>query len=463
MTFKYMRFLMWINLVVIIQVCAWNSIAHATFGQSDVPLIEYYNHGKEQTGVAAFTAHKGIYEAIGTANLVDVGIHNLEGRLLITAAHVIDGIEDIASSALRFTDTNNDSISMGVKSLHFSKDYKKEKKDVGFIVLSERVDTQRFKPLKLNLTKDNKALVGSEISVIGCSGCMGHIGSHLVAEEPMKSPLRRGMQTLLQYGDNSTARMIYSFYHRPGFIKIWREPEFDLTEQGRARKEEVEIAMETLKSKAEKNKALGIKDPELMDQYMALLCESFPQKMTRQSFSQKILCDEPLEIQLNNFVDVDDLDKVALVKAWDQLSVVGQKKDVEHGSLTLKNFNLGKYIIHMRGPLPRLSGFIYGGDSGGAWIIGDEIVAISSTMAGAAATAEGGYENFNSLEFLRVTSDALKSLNEYFSCYENVLKNRSLQHNSLLKEDDVAATGTSVWSCKDLLESMLKEILAGLK
>src|SRR5690606_20543409 len=154
-----------------------------------------------------------------TANLVDVGVDVLKGRVMITAAHVLENMNTVGSS-VRFIDENNISTEIGIQAIYFLEDYRKEQKDIGFIVLNNSIDIEKFKPLKLNLTRNNESLVGSEMSIIGCSPIMGHAASNFVVQEDHQSSLRRGMQTLLRYGSDTSPRMNYAFHHHAGFIEI---------------------------------------------------------------------------------------------------------------------------------------------------------------------------------------------------------------------------------------------------
>lgn len=437
-------------LIIAIHTLMSNNLAHAVFGQSDVPLEDYYIHGKSHTGVAVVnivTNELGI--SLGTANLVDVGIESLRGRVLVTDAHVLNNTNP-KSCNVRFIEEDNNFLSASVQSIHFPEDYKITQQDIGFIVLKNAVDIKKFKPLKLNLIKDNESLVGSKITIIGCTDIMGHAGSNVAVEEGILSPLRRGMETLLRYGSNTDPLMNFVFHPHTGFIKITRDPEETLTIEALLRKKEIECELEALRPLMIKNKEEGIKDANLEKKYFELIFEQLPQEVTRKGLQKKIVCDETFKNQLTHLSDTDDLDKDEIIKEWAYF--ITEKNCSIDFLLTEKSMQFGKYQIDMYKPLPRLSGIIYHGDSGGAWIIGDEIVALT----------KGGHidsEFFHNLKIIKETTPPhSQDLSQYFAKHEANLKAPQNCTTPLLKTDSTTAFGTSIWSCKDWIELTLKKI-----
>lgn len=403
--------------------------AFSMFGQGDVPLEDYYEYGKNQTGVGLVITEK----FYGTANLIDVGIEALKGRLMITCAHVIE--DTLAEGcSVRFTNEKNEALEINIQNLFFPSDYKEKKQDIGFILLKEPVDIKKFNPLKLNLTRNNESLAGKKVDVFGCSPLFGKANSHIVFRD--STPLRRGMTTLMSSCGNDTPEIQSRFYDHRGLAKI-----YGMTKQDEARKLEIQGKIETL-SQLEQNTTHRSERRRLFQSITGLhleLLETRPQ----QKLLETIYYDDHFEERLNQLQGTHGLNKCEVMKRWMNLA---------EDEISLSDtFDLDAYQIRLYKPLPRLSAQVFHGDSGGAWVEGDEIVALST----AKSCKDDIYTQNRKIK-------AAQSLPDYFSdCEKDLKKLGDLDAvQSFLEEGVSISHATSIWSCKDWIQATLEEIVA---
>jgi len=433
----------------LVMFCLNINIAHAIFGQEDVPLEEYYQLGQHQKGVAAVATSKGF----GTANLIDVGIESLKGRLMVTCAHVIDGT-DAKTCMVRFMDELNKSYSVPVQELYFPSNYKNEKvgQDIGFILLETAMDIQRFLPLKLNLSINNERVKGKEVNAFGCTSIFGRCDTSTVIEEGMSSSLRRGMRTVISYASNNDSYMNSVFHSQHGEIRISRNAETGLSPQAQIEKQQIEQEIAQLKPKFEEAKRSG--DVETLQKIKERGWElsvrrdsELSEVETRERLSQTIVCKDDFEDKLNQLKDTDDLDKQKILQEWSR--VQNDKEPVYHYTVTL-----GKYYVTLYKPLPRLSGLVYHGDSGGAWVLDDKIIGLSKGMI---------EPHLNIFQEIKQAPSYPFNASEYFKNCEQILENNKSKSTLFTEKSCNNMAVTSIWSCRDWINSTLLEISRSLK
>lgn len=411
-------------LIVLIMKC---DPACSIFGQGDVLLEEYYEFGKHQTGVALARTNT----STGTANLIDVDIESLKGRLMITCAHVIEG-EKAESCLVRFMDENNEPQEIGVQSLFFPSDYQNKEQDIGFILLKEPVDIGKFKPFKLNLARNNDSLAGKQVNVFGCSPLFGKASSHVVFREV--APLRRGMTTYVGSAANETPRMQSHFYDHRGLVKI-----YDMSKRDETRELEIKEKIKEL-SELKEQSTDSMERWTLSSRILGLHSELI-RISPQQELLEIIYYDDHLEEQLNHLQSPRGLDTSEVLNRWKRLT--------EDDKTVTTTFELGDSHIGLYKPLPRLSGQIFHGDSGGAWVHEDEIVALST-----ARRCDDG--------ILTVKLDPSQNISSYFSdCERDINEWKRLDAMlPFLQEGNSMSFATSIWSCRDWIQETLEKIVA---
>lgn len=425
---------------------------YSIFGVEGVPLEDYYEFGKYQTGVASTRIAKQGKTGIGTANLIDVkdiGIPSLKGRLgslegkvLITAAHVIsDG--DFEASSVRFMNENNESQTVAVQDFICPDRWRDKDQDIGFIILKEAVDVSKFKPLKLNLTTEDKSFSGKAVSIFGCTPVFGKVNSSVVIRESTDTLLRRGMTTVLDDCTNNISELIGVLYGSKGVISIFRDSTRALTDSDREKKHKIEEELEhfdtlinTTQSAADKLTLIGRRYD--LSRELSKLHTIEVRKML---FKKIFYNGENIQGQLYEFEDTKDLDKSRLISEWESF--------INTESSGTKSIDIGAYRVKFYGSSPRLNGLTYHGDSGGAWVIDDEIVGLSK-----------GIFKFNRKKFqvkkIESLSPILSGTPEYFTECEKIIS----QPQSQVVDNEIFKShfATSIWSCRDWIESTLEEI-----
>lgn len=113
---------------------------------------------------------------------------------------------------------------------------------------------------------------------------------------------------------------------------------------------------------------------------------------------------------------------------------------------------MGVYQVKFYGPLPQLKGQVYRGDSGGAWVINDEIIALSKQTI---------CKKWDNLQVKKVETLApFTDISEYFAqCDAIISQAPSLKPTD---EDFLHYCATSIWSCRSWIESTLMKTMAEL-
>lgn len=424
--------------------------AYSIFGAGDVPLEDYYEFGRHQTGVASVWTGR----SYGTANLVDVediGIPSLKGllgalkgRVLITAAHVIDD-KFPEDCSVRFMDKNNESQKINVEAFYTPDNFRDTDDDIGIIILKQSVDTSRFKPLKLNLTVENESFAGKLVHIFGCTPVFGKVNSPVVIRESADTLLRRGMTTVVDNCRNDRSELSSNFYTSKGRVSIVRDSIRALTESDREKKQKIEEELEhfdalinTTQSATDKLD-LTLKRFELSRERFSLN----PIEIRKRLFWTFIYNGNNIQEQLDTLEDTEDLDKLTLISEWEKFICEGR-----YGN---KNLDLGIYQVKFYGPLPRLKGQVYHGDSGGAWVINDEIVGISKITIGAKQLKSN---------FVEVKTPLTPStdVSEYFIQCEAIISQSSPPND----ENFLTYSASRIWSYRNWIESTLLKINAEL-
>src|SRR6185503_12703223 len=79
----------------------------AIFGSSRMALIDYYEFGRLQTGVASVSGiNSNLAFVQGTASLIKTDDPALIGKVLLGAAHVFKGMK-VKNVTIKFTDAEN--------------------------------------------------------------------------------------------------------------------------------------------------------------------------------------------------------------------------------------------------------------------------------------------------------------------------------------------------------------------
>lgn len=434
--------------------------AHSIFGAAGVALEEYYEFGRHQTGVASVQTKKirqgTVKTSYGTANLIDVediGIPSLKGRLealkgrvLITAAHVVDGSLLHDGTSVRFIDTNNESQKVGVEAFYTPDNFRDTDDDIGIIILKQSVDTSKFKPLKLNLAVENESFAGKLVHIFGYTPVFGKVNSPVVIRESADTLLRRGMTTVVDDCRNDRSELSSNFYSSQGRVSIVRDSIRALTESNREKKQKIEEELEhfddlinTTQSATDKLD-LTLKRFELSQERFSL----HPIEVRKRLFWTFIYNGNNIQEQLDTLEDTEDLDKLTLISEWEKFI-----SDERYGN---KSLDLGIYHVKFYGPLPRLGGQVYRGDSGGAWVINDEIVALSKQTI---------CKKWDNLQMKKIETLApFTGISEYFAQCEAIISQApSLKPTD---EDFMHYCATSIWSCRDWIESTLVKINAEL-
>jgi hypothetical protein len=432
--------------------------AYSIFGAADVALEEYYKLGRHQTGVASVQTKKfhrsELKTSFGTANLIDVKdigipilkglLGALEGRVLITAAHVIDD-KFPEDCSIRFMDTNNESQNMEVEAFYTPDDFRDTDDDIGIIILKTSVDISRFKPLKLNLSIENESFSGKLVNIFGCTPVFGKVNSDIVIRESADTLVRRGMTTVVDNCRNDRSELSSNFYSSLMRVSIVRDSIQTLTESDREKKHKIEEELErfdalinTTQSATDKID-LTLKRSELSRERFSLN----PIEIRKRLFWTFIYNENNIQEQLDTLEDTEDLDKLTLISEWEKFICEGR-----YGN---KSLDLGIYQVKFYGPLPRLKGQVYHGDSGGAWVINDEIMGISKIMVGA---------KHRKSNFVEVKTPLTPStdVSEYFIQCEAIIS----QSSSPNDENFLTYSATSIWSYRNWIESTLLKINAEL-
>lgn len=409
--------------------------AHSMFGQSDVPLIEYYEFGKRQTGVAIVSSKS----SSGTANLIDVADDTLKGRLLITCAHVLK-TKKPKKFMVEFMDENNARQSFDVHKTFIHPDYDQNPNmDIAFILLEKPVDILKFNPLKLNLTRNNDSLKGQPIDVFGCSPIFGKADCHMVFCDDTDRAFRLGMTTIIHETSDASVRLVSHFYKHEGMLKVLKKPILENDPR------HIKIRHELARLE-EKIKTPGVRSNERLDllsKKIALQSKSI--QMSVYTPLGPIYSTDHFENDLMQLKDTETLDKTVIIERWKRLM-----KDEKYES---SEFELGDYHIFMHRPLPRLSAQVYHGDSGGAWVQGDEIVALTSSISDVKRKDE--------LFIMDRKLPTTISSEDYFAQCEKELEDiKSLKMADPLIDDKIGVSyAISIWSHKEWIEKTLKEIV----
>lgn len=433
--------------------------AYSIFGAGDVPLEDYYEFGRHQTGVASVQTkkiHQGtVKTSFGTANLIDVediGIPSLKGllgalkgRVLITAAHVIHGSLLSEGESVRFINENNESQKLDVEDFFIPDNFRDKDTDIGIILLKQSVDTSKFKPLKLKLSEEEKSLSGELVNIFGCTPVFGKLNSNIVIRESADTLLRRGMTTVIDC-TNDGSELISTFYTSKGMVSIVRDSTLDLTESDREKKHTIEEELKRfddlindVQSSTDKL-GLILERSRLFQEQLKLKKIEVRKQLSWTFFDNG----NNIQEQLHRLEDTEDLDKLTLISEWG--------KFINDGKHEKKRLVLGIYQVKFYGPLPRLSGHVYHGDSGGAWVIGDEIVGVSKITVGARQRKSSFVEK--KVETLSPST----SVSEYFTQCECIIS----QSQSLEDENFLTFSATSIWSNRKWIESTLLKINAEL-
>lgn len=327
--------------------------ACSIFGAGDVPLEDYYEFGRHQTGVASVQTKKirqgMVKTSFGTANLIDVediGIPSLKGllgalkgRVLITAAHVVHGSLLSEGGFVRFMDENNKSQKMDIKTVYAHQDYDTNCNDIGLIILQQSVDTSKFKPLKLNLSEEEKSLSGELVNIFGCTPVFGKVTSNVVIREGDDTSLRRGMKTVVENTTNES--LISYFYSSQGRVSIFRDSIQDFTESDKEKKHTIETELERLDAAvinapqpSADHLTLTLKRGELVNERSNLR----PIKVRGPLSWEFYYNGNSIEDQLAMLEDTDDLDKPKLISEWNKF--INEKKSGN------KSLDLGIYRIN---------------------------------------------------------------------------------------------------------------------
>lgn len=417
--------------------------AYSIFGAGGVRLEDYYEFARHQTGVASVLTkkfHRGeVKTSFGTANLMDVediGIPSLrgrfealKGRVLITAAHVVEGSLLEEGSSVRFMDENNESQTMAVEAFYIPPNFRDRDDDIGIIVLKKSVDTSKFKPLKLNLSEEEKSLSGELVNIFGCTPVFGAVTSNVVIKEGADTLLRRGMQTVADTSDCS--ELSSSFYRSQGNVRIFRDSSRTLNESDREKQHKIEEELERTDC--------FIKRCALREELSQLPYDY------REPRSWVFFYNEnSIEDHLAMLEDTHDLDKETLISEW--------TKFINESKPGNKRLELGNYRIKFYGPLPRLSGQLYHGDSGGAWIVGDdEIVGVSKITVGRRQPKSNYIEE-------KAPLILSTNLSEYFSECERIISHSSQQND----ESFLTYSASRIWNYRNWIISTLAEINANV-
>lgn len=350
---------------------------------------------------------------------------------MITCAHVIEG-EKAESCSVRFMDENNESQEIGVQSLFFPSDYQNKEQDIGFILLKGPVDIGKFKPFKLNLARNNDSLAGKQVNVFGCSPLFGKASSHVVFREV--APLRRGMTTYVGSAANETPRMQSHFYDHRGLVKI-----YDMSKRDETRELEIKEKIKEL-SELKEQSTDSMERWTLSSRILGLHSELI-KISPQQELLEIIYYDDHLEERLNQLQSPRGLDTSEVLNRWKRLT--------EDDKAVTTTFELGDSHIGLYKPLPRLSGQIFHGDSGGAWVHEDEIIALST-----ARRCDDG--------ILTEKLDPSQNISSYFSdCERDINEWKRLDAMlPFLQEGNSMSFATSIWSCRDWIQETLEKIVA---
>lgn len=299
--------------------------AYSIFGVEGVLLEEYYKFARHQTGVASVWSGR----SYGTANLVDVKdigipllkgrLGRLEGRILITAAHVIDD-KFPEDCSVRFIDTNNESQKVGVEAFFTPDNFRDTDTDIGIILLKQSVDINKFKPLKLNLSTENKSFSAKLVNIFGCTPVFGKVNSKIVIRESADTLLRRGMTTVLDDCTNDRSELSSNFYRSQGRVTISRDSIRALTENDREKKRKIEEELECVdalinaaQSAADKL-TLTLKRFELSQERFNLQPIEIRKWLSWTFFYNE----NNIQEQLYMLEDTEDLDKLTLISEWEK-------------------------------------------------------------------------------------------------------------------------------------------------
>ena len=423
--------------------------AFAIFGDGETPLIEYYNFGRSQTGVASIVGIKRFSHFQGTANLIECDNADLQGMILLTAAHVVRDA-DLKNFYIRLVDENNQEVIVKAAevSLH-------NNQDIALIKLKQSVDTSRFRPLRINLTPGD--LKNQQVSVFGMTSAFGKINSNCALAEPMGKATRRGMITTIVHHNKDNGQLNDQYHNPAGFIEIHRREETKISAEGVALIAEANEKFKPQIEEFKQKKATATKaelatlrealDPltELRDkvefdsQYKEVVRRGFSVTISGKDSIKTVLAAQTADAEL----DVADLDVDKITGAWNEFIQPLNTEGVE------KSFNDGPYRVEFHKPLGPLRGITYHGDSGGAVVKDNAIVGI----------CRAGYDfNFNIPKETFFEIQQSETPEQYFQRAEAFFADKS---GNILKEKSCNKFFLALAPYKDWIEETLSR-MAGI-
>jgi hypothetical protein len=211
-------------LVFIVQILS--SSAFATFGKKNVSIKQYLDMGKDIQGLAKLIikkVDKKFYT--GTACLIEIENPKLNGRVLITAAHVLrDMIEGKAYFiSFKNLDLNIEETGIGERKIidyyypaleydfaSISNDDKN--RDIALVLLDKAVPLKGF---SLDLETHKGSFLNKEVKVFGTNNLFGNSGSNIIIENSCSNPkyfIKRGIQQVItsDKADVSTLSCVFS-------------------------------------------------------------------------------------------------------------------------------------------------------------------------------------------------------------------------------------------------------------
>ena len=462
------------TIIVLLSYFSMHPKIYALFGDGETPLIDYYEFGRSQTGVASIFGIKQVkekfYSFLGTVNLIECDNPALKGRVLLSAAHVVRGTT-VAEFDIRFIDRDNAEFIAKAEAVYSHHD-----QDLCLIILKAAVDTARFKPLRLNYDLAPKDCVNQQVCVFGMTSVFGKDNSSFVLVEPNNKSLRRGMTaTISGYESNSINA---EYYDPAGFIKIHRNQENRISQQGQ---DEIVKIRAKLSPKYVEFKELQQKQTELQQKQTELQQKQTTDSAAELAVLQKALAalkgevdslkDELAEIEWGDMyrevvcqpfsatisgkesikatlaavqVNISDLDIDGLNAQWTEFS-----NPSSTGGCTTKYFNIGPYQISFHRPLSRLSGVAFHGDSGGAVVKDDSIIGLNRS----------GYDNteFNPFEEVTFARGLSETIADYFMRAEQFFAGKPKAN--LLKEKRATMFMLTIAPFKEWIERTLEKMV----
>jgi len=309
--------------------------------------------------------------------------------------------------------------------------------DIAFILLEKPVDILKFKPLKLNLTRNNDSLKGQQVDVFGCSPYFGKADCHIVFCDHDDYTLRRGMTTSFSEASDDASRMQSHFYDHRGFVKILKRPS-----ENDPRRIKIKEDIETLQKHRNSVDDHSDEKLDLILRINGLRSELI--KMSAYKTLTPIPYTDHFQADLEQLSGTETLNKAEIMTHWEKLLKEEKSSGVD--------FELGDYHIFMHKPLPRLSAQVFHGDSGGAWVQDNEIVALTASK-----TCKGPGELFT----LNRKADAMMNPKGYFAqCEKELAAFKTLgMADPLIDEKIGVSHAISIWSHREWIEKTLKEIV----